>query len=538
MANAKIEIEIKALDKASKVLDGMKTSLGPLNKKVGKLDKQFDKVDKSIKKTSGSFTKMKGLLAGAITVGGLTMFGKSVVNASKEAEDLKTTLNTVTGSAEEGDKAFKFINDFATRTPFDIKTLTETFIKLKAAGIEPTEKLLTSFGDMAAVTTDRVQSMTAITDLFARTTAGGLGLEDLNRLADKGIPVFDIFQEKLGLSRLEIAEFGKTAEGAATLKDALLEGLDESFGGGMEKASKNLSVSLSNLEIAGNNALIAVGEGGLSDAINKAAVSMSEFLVENEDLALMLGEKLGQAVTFVMDGIILLMDNMDKAAPIFELIGSIWTNILSPALSTAFDIIVKVAEALGPIVDVIGPAASTVFEGLGNVMTEIVVPAMEKIIETIAVVVDKITGMIDWISEGLDKIKEFGAGVKGKVTGGFSAAGDWIASKIPGFADGGVLPSGKLGIVGEEGPELISGPAKITPFKSALSQVGGSGVTSSMTRMGASSANANINFHISNVDVDGSGQLQGKAMKQYIEGVSMQVATKLLRQNQGYGGLI
>ena len=141
MANAKIEIEIKALDKASKVLDGMKTSLGPLNKKVGKLDKQFDKVDKSIKKTSGSFTKMKGLLAGAITVGGLTMFGKSVVNASKEAEDLKTTLNTVTGSAEEGDKAFKFINDFATRTPFDIKTLTETFIKLKAAGIEPTEKI-------------------------------------------------------------------------------------------------------------------------------------------------------------------------------------------------------------------------------------------------------------------------------------------------------------------------------------------------------------------------------------------------------------
>ena len=40
------------------------------------------------------------------------------------------------------------------------------------------------------------------------------------------------------------------------------------------------------------------------------------------------------------------------------------------------------------------------------------------------------------------------------------------------------------------------------------------------------------------VDVDGSGQMQGKAMKQYIEGISMQVATKLLRQNQGYGGLI
>jgi phage tail tape-measure protein len=538
MANAKIEIEIRALDKASKVLDGMKSSLGPLNRKVGKLDKQFDKVDKSIKKTSGSFSKMKGLLAGAITVGGLGMFTKSVVEASSKAQDLKTTLETVTGSAKAGDDAFKFINDFATRTPFDIETLTETFIKLKSSGIEPTEELLTTFGDMAAITTDRVGSLNAITDLFSRTTSGGLGLEDLNRLADRGIPVFKIFEEKLGLARLEVSKFGQTAEGAATLKDALLEGLNEDFGGGMEKASKNLSVSLSNLGIAGNNALIAVGEGGLSSAINDAALKMSEFLVENEDLAVALGEGLGNALTFVTDGIFLLMDNMDKAAPIFELIGSIWTNILSPALSVAFDIIVKLAEALGPVVDTIGPAMGTVFETIGTVMTETVVPAIQKVIDIIAVVVEKIKGMIDWISEGLTKISEFGAGIKGKVTGGFSAAGDWIASKIPGFADGGILPSGKLGIVGEEGPELISGPAKITPFKSALSQVGGSGVSSSMSRMGASTANANINFHISNVDVDGSGQMQGKAMKQYIEGISMQVATKLLRQNQGYGGLI
>jgi hypothetical protein len=542
MANAKIEIEIRALDKASKVLDGMKSSLGPLNKKVGKLDKQFDKVDKSIKKTSGSFSKMKGLLAGAITVGGLTMFGKSVAEASSRAEDLKTTLATVTGSADGAEDAWKFINDFATSTPFDIETLTKTFIKLKSSGVEPTLELLTSFGDAASITTDKVGSLEAITDLFSRTTSGGLGLEELNRLADRGIPAFTILEEKLGIARLEIAEFGKTAEGAAQIKDALLEGMNEKFGGGMETASKNLSTSLSNMGIAANNALIAVGEGGLSAAMNDAANKMSDFLVENEDLAIMLGEKLGEALTFVVDGIMLLMDNMDKAAPIFELIGSIWTNILSPALSVAFDIIVKVAEALGPLVDTIGPAASTVFEGLGNVMTEIVVPAMQKIIDTISIVVDKIKGMIDWISEGLTKIKEFGVGIKGKVTGGFSAAGDWIKSKlpggeIPGLAKGGVLGSGQLGLVGEEGPEFITGPARITPFKSALSGVG-SGVSSSMSRMGASTANANINFHISNVDVDGSGQMQGKAMKQYIEGISMQVATKLLRQNQGYGGLI
>ena len=567
MANTSIEIEIKALDKASRVLDNMERNLNPLTKKVGKLDKEFDKVDKSIKKTSGSFSKMKGLLAGAITVGGLTMFGKSVVEASSRAEDLKTTLATVTGSAQNADDAFKFINDFATRTPFDIETLTETFIKLKSSGIEPTEELLTTFGDMASVTTDRVGALTAVTDLFSRTTSGGLGLEELNRLADRGIPAFKILEEKLGLTRLEISEFGKTAEGAAKIKDALLEGLDESFGGGMETASKNLSVSLSNLGIAGNNALIAVGEGGLSDAINKAAVSMSEFLVENEDLALMLGEKLGQAVTLVMDGIILLMENMDKAAPIFELIGSIWSNILSPALSIAFDIIVKLADALKPLVDTIGPAASTIFEGLGNVMTDTVIPAFNLVIDTIAKVIDKIQSMIDFIGAGIGKVKEFGGAVGDKVSGGFTAAGDaiggWVdggKEKISGFYDWAVGNSIIPDLVNDIGKYMDILPKKmVSPIEKAVddskhtfnklptainpnviaSPISGMGAIGNLGGGGMSSANANMNFNINSVNAGGGmGEMQGKQMRQYVEGIALQVANNLLRQNQGYGGLI
>jgi len=36
---------------------------------------------------------------------------------------------------------------------------------------------------------------------------------------------------------------------------------------------------------------------------------------------------------------------------------------------------------------------------------------------------------------------------------------------LPGFAKGGYLPSGQMGIVGESGPELITGPANITPLQ-------------------------------------------------------------------------
>ena len=546
MANADIQIEITALDKASSALKKIDRNLAPLKKKVSGVEKEFNKVDKSIQKSSGSFSKFKGLLAGAITIGGLTAFTKSVVEASSRAEDLKTTLETVTGSAKAGDEAFKFINDFATRTPFDIETLTETFIKLKAAGIEPTEQLLTQFGDMAAVTTDRIGSLNAITDLFARTTAGGLGLEDLNRLADRGVPVFDIFQEKLGLTRLEVSEFGKTAEGAAKLKDALLEGLDEKFGGGMEKASQNLSVSLSNLGIAANNALIAVGEGGLSDAINNAAKRMSDFIVNNEDLAMALGEKLGQAVTFVVDGIASLSSGMEKAQPVFELLGTIFTDIVAPALSLAFDVIVKIAEALGPLVETVAPLAQEAFKGIATVMTDIVIPAFESVIGTIGTVIDKIQSMIDFIGAGIGKVKEFGSNVSDKVSGGFQKAGDaiggWVDSgkeNIQGFYDWAVGNSVIPDLVNDIGKFMDKLPSKMAnPIEQGVMQ-SKKAFGPLQTGMGSPTANSNVNFNISGVNAGGSaGQFKQQQMRQYIEGIALQTAHQVLRQNTRFGGLI
>lgn len=47
--------------------------------------------------------------------------------------------------------------------------------------------------------------------------------------------------------------------------------------------------------------------------------------------------------------------------------------------------------------------------------------------------------------------------------GGGGSAGAAVLG-LPGFAKGGYLPSGQMGIVGENGPELITGPANISPM--------------------------------------------------------------------------
>ena len=53
----------------------------------------------------------------------------------------------------------------------------------------------------------------------------------------------------------------------------------------------------------------------------------------------------------------------------------------------------------------------------------------------------------------------------GGITGVFEDVVKGVGSIFGGFfADGGTLPAGKIGIVGERGPEFISGPATITPM--------------------------------------------------------------------------
>ena len=77
---------------------------------------------------------------------------------------------------------------------------------------------------------------------------------------------------------------------------------------------------------------------------------------------------------------------------------------------------------------------------------------------------DSIKNIGSSISNGIGSI--FGGGSSGGSGGGLlSSIGKGIKSIFGGFfANGGFLPAGQVGIVGERGPEMIGGPANITPM--------------------------------------------------------------------------
>lgn len=323
------------------------------------IDRGLKQVEKRSKGVSNSFKLLGGALAAVATGGAL----RSIIQTTARFEDLQDTLNTVTGSAKDGAAAFDFVKRFATSTQFGVEELTNTFIKLKGSGIEPTQKLLTTFTDAAAVTTDQIGTLNAITDLFSRTTSGGLGLEELNRLADRGLPVFKILEEQIGITRLEVSEFGKTAEGARKITEALSKGINERFGGATQDKMDNLSTGMSNFGIAVTNAADRLGSRfrpQLTAAIAEATV----FLESNNNLIDALGDGLGTAITNTSKALGVIAEN-------FNAIKNVIYGILAlRAAQTFTNIASKVSSAIKPTQS-LGAMFKTMGRTVGGLITRI-----------------------------------------------------------------------------------------------------------------------------------------------------------------------
>tara|TARA_S200002703_G_scaffold29983_1_gene25909 strand:- start:962 stop:2629 length:1668 start_codon:yes stop_codon:yes gene_type:complete len=248
----------------------------------------FKGVGKSVKGLSSAVFSLKGALIG---LGGAVVI-RSIARTNAQFEDLRSGLASVFGSVEEGNKRFREISDFATRTQFSVEDLTKAFITLKGAGIEPTEKLLTTFTDTSASAVDGLGVFEALTRVIARSVGGGLGLEELNQIFDRGIPVFTILNEQLGITRLEVSELGKTAEGSERLVSALITGLDQRFGGATQKRLSNLNVAFSNFGIALRNFQDIIGESGFGQSLKNVTNTLTDAVSDSDGLAKAIGRVL------------------------------------------------------------------------------------------------------------------------------------------------------------------------------------------------------------------------------------------------------
>lgn len=227
-----------------------------LNANTKGLEKGFKRARRKVKDFTGSIFNIKTAVAGALGIGGIGAMVGDLVSVNAEMQRLQSGLKTVTGGAENAGKAFDFIKEFSTTTPFELNQVTDAFIKLKNYGLDPSARALEAYGNMAS---GMGKSLNQMIEAVADATTG-----ELERLKEFGIRGAAI---KKSTDKLLTFRGETTRVALKDIQDYLINIAETNFGGAMADQMKNLGPSFSNLRTAVQDLKIAIGEGGLNTAI-------------------------------------------------------------------------------------------------------------------------------------------------------------------------------------------------------------------------------------------------------------------------------
>ena len=400
-------------------------------------------------------------------------------------------------------------------------------------------------------------------------------------IRDRGIPVFDILNETLGISRLEVSQLGQSAEGARLILDALSEGLTQRFGGATAQRVTNLSTTISNLGIAFRTLQNDIGQR-ITPAFRELLAAMNIVTGEGARLSAQFGDFLSAVIRRVAGLVLAMASNFDRLANTVRIFLTAWLAVRAAAFSIAVvGVIGQVITAITAFVGALraGAAAAILFQsatGVGLItafaglagatgalitlnrlfdensqdvattLTDFTTPA---IVETTDAIDGAITStetwmqrlaeinagdgpgtltsfqrtlenaadttmrlsevgsrafdgladsLVDFTFNGMNNFRDFARSIiqdliriqiRSQLAGIFSAAsgGNLFAGF---FQNGGFIPRGQFGIVGESGPEIVNGPARVTSAADTadiLSGAGGSNVTINVNAIDAQS---------------------------------------------------
>ena len=231
-------------------------SLGELVVKIGAdtrgLNKQLGKVQRELRGMTSNITQLGQNLTRNITLP-LAALGAAAVKSAADLETLEVSFISLTGGAKQARDMVQQLNKFTAETPFQLEQVGKAARQLIAAGtgVEDVADQLQFLGDIAATSGTSIDEIAAI---FAKVQAKGkVELENLNQLAERGIPIFTALSEatglpaaKLGAGAVSVEQFNET------LKSFAAEG--GFAAGAMERLSQTVtgkfSTALDNAKLA------------------------------------------------------------------------------------------------------------------------------------------------------------------------------------------------------------------------------------------------------------------------------------------------
>jgi tape measure domain-containing protein len=313
---------------------------------------------------------------------------------SKELEYAKMVYSNLFGDTELAQEFINVLKDFAAVTPFPFKQAEEAAKRLLAYGIESKNVMFLMQGVLSAAT---VQGTDAVIEPISRAmgqiyTKGRLMNEEMRQLAEAGIPVYEILQEKLNLTAEELRNLGRTAIPAHIALNALVEGINERYNSTLKFASTTTQGIIGN--IVDNSTMLFAG----------IFEPFTEYL----------RGALGRFGEFI-----------NELRSIYELkgIGGVFEKLIPPALQQDIKIFIANLKILW---DIIKSGLASAFRILGSLLKGLLY-AFNALAPAIYTVVGTLAGLLKIIASN-EKL------MKGLTTAILAAAAAWAVYKLKAIA--------------------------------------------------------------------------------------------------------
>ena len=240
------------------------------------------------KKAYTVFTDVKRIVQGILISQVFYQGMRAIKDATSATWEFASSLeyaqiaySNLFGNTELATEFINVLKDFAAVTPFGFTEAEKAAKRLLAYGIEYKNVMYVMQGVLSASTmTGSAQTIESVSRALGQiNTKGRLYNEEMRQLTEAGIPAYEILQEKLGLTQDQLKNLAKNAVPASVAINALVDGINERFGGVAQVSNLTMQGLFANLK---DNLLMISSEAiqPLFNRIKALLVPFVEFVTE------------------------------------------------------------------------------------------------------------------------------------------------------------------------------------------------------------------------------------------------------------------
>lgn len=148
----KYTYQFSLIDKISGPVRKISGAFGVANMRMQGFGNAIEKKTKMLNAGGKRLLNFRNLLLGSFVTTGVMSLGRELTNTLGKFQTFEAVLTNTLGSNSAAKQVLADIQEFASRTPFQVDQLTDSWVKLANQGFRPNMDEMTSLGDLASST--------------------------------------------------------------------------------------------------------------------------------------------------------------------------------------------------------------------------------------------------------------------------------------------------------------------------------------------------------------------------------------------------